>query len=180
MTLHVRNAGDSVRYAMVAAFNATRVGMVGTNPHVDTTTKDTTTDFSHPSSTPDVPSTVSAPADLAHVISLYNECVGIYGRHIADTFAHKAADTTNTAPALLASTALQAAVDTALNAFKALINLHFLQAGVHYTNDSTNTITAADATDLASSKTLIADIASDLNDHVLFAVGGDSIDLGPA
>jgi hypothetical protein len=181
MAQKVRNSGSAPMYALIKAFNALRVGLVSTNPHVDVTSKDTSADFANPSTTPDVPSTVADPTTTAGVIALHNECIDIYGRHLADAVAHKAVDATNVYTTKIAvGTVDGSGVYTPLNAFKAKFNLHLAQSGVHYTDDTTYAIATADATTLATSKALAGAIATKLKAHILFAVAGDSITLvGP-
>jgi hypothetical protein len=122
MAQKVRNSGSAPMYALIKAFNALRVGLVSTNPHVDVTSKDTSADFANPSTTPDVPSTVADPTTTAGVIALHNECIDIYGRHLADAVAHKAVDATNVYTTKIAvGTVDGSGVYTPLNAFKASI-----------------------------------------------------------
>jgi len=57
------------------------------------------------------------------------------------------------------------------NELKRAYNVHLSQAGVHAANDSTNTVTSADATNLATANTLVTEIKDDFNLHI---AGGGS------
>lgn len=74
-------------------------------------------------------------------------------------------------------TASQGAVDTLLEALAAAQTAHLSQSGVHAVDDSTNVLTSAAATDLASSELRAADIKAMVNAHILFGPTTPSIKI---
>ncbi len=188
MALSPRSESDEVLHALVAAHNSTRVGLVASFYHADITSAVTTgLDGFTPTAATLISTVANAVGTLATVITLANDLLVKGNFHMADAIAHKVADTTNgpynaSAVALLplASTATQAQTDTQINAMKAGLNAHFIQTGVHYTNDAVNTIVATDATTLATSITLVNAIKASYNAHIISAPGGSSIALLPA
>ena len=164
-----KNDTAAVR-ALVKAFNAlhdsvqSATGASGNGAfHYDITSVPTG-DFSDPSS--------SAVVTTLTTTDGYNECanemLGIMKVHFADDYAHAVADTTN---AFEAAYVDGYAVDTEtqyalLNAEKTKFNAHLTQSGVHANNDSTNTVTADDATTTETAELLILDLIEQLDDHM--------------
>ena len=188
MALSPRSESDEVLHALVAAHNSTRVGLVASFYHADITSAVTTgLDGFTPTAASLTANVANAAVTLATVITLANELLVKGNIHMADAIAHKVADTTNgpynaSAVALLplAAAATQTQVNTQVTAMKAGLNAHFIQTGVHYTNDAVNTIVAADATTLGTSITLVNAIKAAYNAHIASAPGGSSIALIPA
>lgn len=110
-------------------------------------------------------------SDLDSAIALAKALIYAYLRHVADTLAHAAADTTNdlddgVAAEMAADVVdLNSAIEVA-NGIKAAYNAHRSQAGVHPTNDSGHAITSLDATDQGSLNTLLNELKTDLNAHM--------------
>lgn len=110
-------------------------------------------------------------SDLATSIALTKALIYAYLRHVADTLAHAAADTTNdlddgVAAEMAADVVdLNSAIEVA-NGIKAAYNAHRSQAGVHPTNDAGHAITSLDATDQGSLNTLVNELKTDLNAHM--------------
>lgn len=63
----------------------------------------------------------------------------------------------------------QTATNTFVNAIKSYFNAHLTQSGVHVTNDTTNTIGTADATNLATCEALVNVMRTKVNAHVAHA-----------
>jgi len=118
-----------------------------------------------------------AAVTLATVLSLIENAGGlrdIWTRHIANTTAHKAADTTN---ALTSATATdQATANTFLNELQGDINAHMIDTTYHVRGDANQDGTTI-ASDLASSITLGNALKAVINAHILRAAPGTSIDL---
>lgn len=104
-----------------------------------------------------------------------------YHQHVNDALAHDAIDSDNDIIDLSGGETLQAGFLTPVgaaaltgsgslcsvaNEIKAAYNLHMAQAGVHPTDDATNTIAAADATDQNSLNTLLNELKADFNLHI--------------
>lgn len=108
-------------------------------------------------------SIVSANAsDLATSIVLANEIMAVYLFHLSDDLAHKIQDPP---PALVAASDL-ATLQTLATAIKADYEVHRASTTYHYTADATNTISAANATDLGTSITLLNELKTDINAHL--------------
>jgi len=176
-----RAAGAEMPLALAQAHNrlCAQPALVGAFFHADITSV-TTGDFISKASTP-LQVTAAIAADLPTSIALSNQLTGFLRVHMGegastDPFAcgaHKIPDIANTLtlPSVIVATGV-AATDTAsviaaLNLIKVSFNLHLAQAGVHYNNDGTNTIAAANAVDLPSSITLANAAKASLNAHIL-------------
>lgn len=106
--------------------------------------------------------------DLATSLTLTNELLGVYAFHMADTLAHKVA---GVALASYAQVTVLADAITRANDIKAKYNTHRASTTYHYTADSTNTITSADATIQSELNTLLNELKLDINAHM--ASGSD-------
>lgn len=184
MAMQVRKTTDAVAFALVSAFNLAWRWFVTnktTYPHAD---KTSTTSGSYMAPTTSALTVTAADAsNLATGITLAEAVRTWMLVHLLDGGAstngyggaHKAADSTNyalityTASAKLTSTSSQSDLNTLLNLLKAKANAHVSRAGVHFTNDGTNSVVAADATDLASSETLATALKAWCNAHGAFA-----------
>lgn len=114
-------------------------------------------------------------ADLAAVVVIANAAKALYNDHIADTDAHVAADDTNVV-ATADATVDQTEADDLLNDIKAQFNAHVALDSSHRAPAVvTQSISAADASDLGTSKTLAAAIVVALNRH--FAGGASLVEL---
>lgn len=188
MAIRTRKQTDDIAYAMVLAHNLEvreRVNTAATYPHADITSV-TSADYKRPN--PTTLAIVGVTTALSDVIALAENARAVLRTHFDDAGsasnlwggAHKTADATNKALLTLLAAPLatnQATVNVVLNAEKAAINAHVGQATVHFTNDGVNSIVAADATDLASSKVLAAAIKSVGNAHIIFAGTTQTINL---
>src|SRR5262249_24986790 len=106
-------------------------------------------------------------ADLATSVALVNEIRAVYNFHCSDALALPAtAVEAGHAPAVAAHApsaddpGLAGAIAPA-NDIKAKYNTHRASTSFHFNADSTNTITSADATDLASLETLANELKTD-------------------
>jgi hypothetical protein len=108
--------------------------------------------------------TAANASSLATSLTLLKEILSVYAFHLADTVAHKVADTTNvvTSPA---PTDLTTAI-TAANELKGDYNAHIASTTFHYNADATNTIAAANASDQSTLNTLLNEIKADFNAHM--------------
>ena len=96
----------------------------------------------------------------------------IYVLHIASADSHTTADATNTiAFGLPALAETLANLITWANQCKAAYNAHRTQASKHPTNDTTNIVTAADATNQGDLDTLLNDIKVQMLAHLASAPG---------
>ena len=175
MAISVRKGSGAVLPALVAAVNELRQvaasswGVV----HADVTSV-TSGDFQNPVTTPAV--FLAGPAvDLPSLLSLCAELAGRHVHHTRDTRAHRAADRTN-ALAHPVPVALADAEAFLIDA-KAKWNAHQTQAGVHYTNDASDAITAPDATDFPSAIFLANAYRAAYANHIQNALFGASVDL---
>lgn len=116
--------------------------------------------------------------DLASLLTLTNQCIGIGAAHLADTGAHKEADEEDW-PAFGAAVDL-ASANTALNLMKATYNTHRASTTYHYNADATNAVAAADATDQSSAETLANELKDDLTAHIASGLAGETIEQGAA
>ena len=175
MAISVRKGSGAVLPALVAAVNELRQvaasswGVV----HADVTSM-TSGDFQNPVATPAL--FLTGPAvDLPSLLALCTELAGRHVHHMHDFRAHRAADTTNAlahpVPAVLAD------AQVFLTDAKAKWNAHQTQAGVHYSNDASDTITAPDATDLPSALALANTYRAVYATHIQNALFGASVDL---
>lgn len=170
-----RKGSSAVLAAVVDQLNKLRELSVSTNFHVTKT--------GVPAAVSDPPGAsalqVTAPnaTNLATSLVLVNEIAAVYNVHAQDALAHNTA----VSPALSSPLATDlATAQTLANEIKGDYGTHLAAAGVHFTNDATNTIAAADATDQTSLNTLLNELKTDLNAHINAALGGESIKLvGP-
>lgn len=163
MSIKIRKAQLASEPAVVAAVNALIDANLSTQVHRDKTSVESGTALS-PASTA---MTIDGYAtDLASSISLANELKGKLAYHLADDSAHLIADDVNVNFDGYALASDLATVELLANAMKVDYTAHLSQSGVHLNNDSTNTITAADATDQSTSNLLLNDIATKLTAHM--------------
>lgn len=168
MPYNVSNA-DQAMFAMVTNWNAfvrERATNEDAFSHAEITSY-SGGDWRVPTASSVLVTVADAAATLATVITLANQEINVLDVHFLDTYAHLAADTTNDMGLDdLASDASQSVTNTRLNAIKTACLAHVSQGGVHFHDDVTNTIAAANATDLASSITLANAIKVFLNAHI--------------
>jgi hypothetical protein len=181
----VQDTGEARSYALVSALNA----MVRAYVDNDTTlahyekTSTPAGDYRNPSISALLMTFSTPPADLAAARTAANEARRVLYAHMVDANAHKAADTVNaalistTALAELTSSSSQGDTNTFINTLKTAYQAHRTQANIHSHNDTTNVITDADATDLATSKTLVAGVKTQGNAHVNLSYSGVSVEL---
>jgi hypothetical protein len=170
MSLNVRNIPDAVAYAMVAANNQRIADSIGSFFHMSQT-EDVSADYRNPVLTR-VRITSANSSSEATAVALVNEIKADLNKHFADDIAH---DTAVSAQITTADAVTGDSLVTALalaNAIKAALNTHYAAANVHFTNDGTNTISAANATDQTSLNTLLNEIKTDLNAHFASAPAG--------
>lgn len=175
MAYKTRKVPDAMLFALVKAWNDKQEAQVSTFFHADTTQL-TSGHFSNPTVANDTPalSIGAAPTDTTTVISFTNEVRKLLNRHFADTRAHNTAVSTALADAT--ATDLTTAL-VIMNADKASYGTHLSASNVHFTNDSTNTISAADGTNLTTAITLLTELRTDIGAHVISAPLGAMIQL---
>jgi hypothetical protein len=118
--------------------------------------------------------TAANASDLATSLTLVNELIGVYTFHMADTLGHKVAGVAlaSTVPATTLATAI-----TRANDIKSKYETHRASTTYHYTADSTNTISASNASDQSSLNTLLNELKTDINAHVVSGPAFASIRL---
>ena len=174
--------GIAMGVALAKEHNRFVAAQVGANFHADTTSSQSGDNFINPGNP--VPLSLTAtPVDLPTSLAVLFSGIGFMVVHVVDAIAsdpylcgaHKIADTTASAAfsaigqTSVAPGATLAAGIAAANSFKAAFNTHLSQAGVHFTNDGTNVISAATAVDLPSLVTLVTAIKAAFNPHIIGA-----------
>lgn len=156
MTLPVRNNQRDVLAALVAAHNQRTIDSVSTNFHM-CQFETVSGDFDNP-----VIARPTAPAQVTVDTvgwALIQTLIPQISSHFADLVAHdtvaSTASTYTTGDVTDTATAC-----TVLNDLKAVLNVHYTQAGVHFTDDNSNTVTSADATDDATMQVLLNELVS--------------------
>jgi len=194
--LQVRRNGDCLTAALAYQYNQLRqsIAKAGLFFHADVTSNATTGDANYPDGSglkaASAASTLPTNAvDLPTSLVLANALMGLAAIHAADAVttgtsgagAHLLPDTAlaATLAAIPAATTLTTA-EAVANGLKTFWNAHYTSAGVHVTNDATNTIAAAAATDQGTTDTLLNAIKTANVAHFASAPAGDSIALVPA
>lgn len=173
MAFDIRKLPDEIVFGLVEAHNQRMVDAVGSSFHADTTSTTSRTDYTKPVRT-DLQVTAANASDLATSIALVNDIYDVVQLHFADTLAHDSA--VSAALDVPVATDLATAI-TRGNALKAAVNTHHSAANVHYNNDGTNWIAAADASDQSSLNTLLNEMKGDVNAHIVSAPAGAMINL---
>lgn len=120
----------------------------------------------------------AAATTFEEAIALANELKAAFDGHFTDEIAH---DTASSAAVTIEDATDTATGATLMNELKANLNTHNTASNVHYTNDDTNTVTAADATtDLTEYVALANDLKEQFNDHIISAPAGTWIEVVPA
>lgn len=163
MSIKIRKAQLASEPAVVAAINALIDANLSTQIHRDKTSIPAG-DSLNPSSTP--LGVDGYATGLASSIALANELKGVLAFHMADSSAHEVADSVNVNFDGYALATNLSTVQLLANAMKVDYTAHLSQSGCHVNNDSTNTITAADATDQSTSNLLLNNIATKLEAHM--------------
>lgn len=172
--MQIIKGSHGVQAAVVDQLNRLRDISVGSNFHASKTALP-------PSGDPPVATvlsiTAAAPTTLATRVALANDVKRVLNEHFKDDLAHDSdvSDQIATAAATDEATAI-----TLANACKDAYEAHRTESNVHFNNDATNTIAAADASDTGSLDTLLAELKTDINAHIAAALAGDSIKLIPA
>jgi len=175
MSLNVRNIPDAVAYALVAANNQRQTDAISTFFH-QAQTEAVGGDYRNPNLTRSR-ITSAASSSEATAVALVNEIKADLNAHFADDIAH---DTAVSAQITTADAVTGDSLVTALalaNAIKAAYNTHLAAANVHFTNDGTNTIAAATATDQTSLNTMLNEMKTDINAHFASAPTGTWIKI---
>jgi|GEM_PF-2134849 len=176
MGLKIRKSdGGTVLRALVQEVNRLRDAAVGANIHYSATPA-----AQNLNSDPLAPTVLSVSitltATLAGRIATANHIKGVLNHHFRDTGAHGTAFS----PVITTADATDAATArTLLTACKTAYGTHRTLANAHGTNDTTNTIAAADATDDASFDTLATELKADITAHIAAALAGYHIELIP-
>ena len=175
MTFRIRNTPDA-HLALIAVNNAMLVDSLSTEFHLSKAELAPGSDTKNPTLAAWTVATADA-TDHLTAISLLTELQAYQDAHFTDTIAH---DTATSAASTNADATDTDSATTVANVMKEDFMVHFTAANVHYTNDDTNTITAADATDEATLLTLVNEIKEQANDHTQSAPSGTWIDIVPA
>jgi hypothetical protein len=171
--MKIQKGSDRVLTAAIDQINRLRDISVGANFHARATP-------AGPPGANDPPSvsvlaiTVPNASDLATSLVLVNDIFRVVNEHFKDDKAH------NTALSAQLTTPVATDLATAItraNAIKAAYGTHRTAANVHFTNDATNTITAADASDQATLNTLLNELKPDVTAHIAGALAGQHIEL---
>jgi hypothetical protein len=198
MSIKARKQPDALTNALISASNQTARAYVAgstTYPHVDVTST-TGGNYQAPTTSPLL--VTGTAVDLSSTITVAEQIRTVLFTHFNDAGAatnlyggaHKAADTTNATPIsyatiakILPATGTLSQVEALLNALKTACLAHVSQSGVHFTNDGTNTVSAANATDLTSSETLASGsggLKAFVNAHIQFASAAVTVTPIPA
>lgn len=122
-------------------------------------------DYRNPSSSALSVSAASA-TDLATSIALTNDIFHVLKAHCLDDVAHLVADTAVFSVLDGYSNATDlTSVQVVLNACKAQYNLHIVKTTCHLHADSSNSVSASNATDQSSANTLANQFKTNLNAH---------------
>ena len=117
--------------------------------------------------------TVADATDLATSLVLCNQLTALYKFHMADLLAHKVA---GVALSSYANVSTLAAANVQATAIKAAFNTHRASTTYHYTADSTNNVTAADAASTQGIlNTLLNDIKVQMTAHFASGVSCKSL-----
>lgn len=176
MGMNIRKDLDSFLYGMAQAHNALcrDATVVGARFHADVTSS-TTGDYTQPASTALKVASANA-TDLPSTLAIANEALAKLNIHMADAMSHQVADTTNGPVANAVAAVDQGTANTLLNLLKATFNAHLTQVissvHVHFNDDSTNTVAAANASNASTSQTLANAIKASYNAHIISAPGG--------
>lgn len=173
----VANKAEDIAFALAQAHNATRFAeaTAGTKIHAAKTSYAGTGSYRAPTATA-LTITASNASSLATSRTLAQNIYDVLFIHLADAAAHSAADTTNALTVARPSDAATLAeIYAFLNNAKAKYEAHRVQSGIHATDDSTNTISASNATDQSSTNTLANELKTDINAHMADALGGYGI-----
>lgn len=178
--MDIRDIPTSLIYALVSAFNATRVAQArgSSYPHVTPTSTTDATDYRAPTNAA-YQVTAATASSLATLRTLCRDLYDVGVAHFADggedAQAHDAADSTNTWGTKPATDASLSDLQTWLNARKTAWNAHLTQSGVHYASDVTNAVSTADASDQSTANALANALKDALNAHITLALPGFSL-----
>jgi hypothetical protein len=116
--------------------------------------------------------TAAAPTSEATRVALANDIKRVLNAHFADSVAHKSdvSDPIETDDAVMGDS-LASAIELA-NDCKAAFNTHRSESNVHFTNDAGNAIGASDASNSGTLDTLLAELKTDINAHIVASLGG--------
>lgn len=103
-----------------------------------------------------------------------NRIKGVLNAHFRDTLAH---GTAVSAQITTANATTPATLFALLTACKAAYTEHLTGSNVHANNDSTNTVSAADATTFATSTTLANELRTDIAAHIAASLAGGHLEL---
>lgn len=113
-------------------------------------------------------------ANIPEAIDLVNEEKLVINRHFADTRAHNTA----VSAALSSADATSfATANTLASEIRTDYGTHLSESGVHFNNDSTNTISAAAATTIPTLIALVNEVKTDFNAHVISAPKGYMLEV---
>ncbi len=174
--MELRKGSNQVLTHLVFQLNALRDVNVGGNFHAQVTPSGPPGD--DPAALPAALAITAAnSSNLATAITLANDVLRVLQAHFKDMAAHKTVQSPVINLTDLASTAVLATVQTRANALKAAYEAHRLLANVHFTNDGTNTLTQADASDQTTLNALLNEMKTDINAHVAAGLAGQHIVL---
>jgi hypothetical protein len=125
----------------------------------------------------------AAATDLPTAVQVINEVEAVYHFHTGDRLAHAVPDTTNVESTAKANASVTdgglAGAMALANDQKAKFNAHLTQSTVHYNNDGTNAVAAANATDLPSLITLVNALRTSIIAHMANAPAAPSLRVVP-
>jgi hypothetical protein len=175
MSIRVRKGTRAAQAAIITEINRMRDALVASNFHASVTRGPTVESDDSVSAAALTIASANA-STLLTSLTLVNEIKAVLNTHYADMGAHKSVQTA--AITTVDATDLTTG-QTLANAIKASYNTggHINTANVHHTDDATNTIAAANATDQSSLNTLLNELKTDINAHMAGALAGWHIQL---
>lgn len=172
--MDIRRMPNHLTYALVAAHNAEQLALVSTTYfHLKPMTVTDMTDYQRPTEANISVSSANA-SDLTTSLALVNELKVLMNAHFRDDVAH---DSAVSAEVTTVDATDLATAQTLANALKTAWNTHLSAANVHYNNDGTNAIAAANASNQGTLNTLLNEMKTDFVAHFLNAPPGTYINV---
>ena len=166
MAIKIRENREDLTHTLITDLNAATDAALTTQKHRDKTSVPTG-DWFTASSTPLL---IDAIVDtLDGYCTAVTQIKGVTYFHFNDDSAHLVVDDVNINFDGYVNAYDLATCYLLANAVKVDYNLHGTQSGVHLNNDAGNQISASDATDVASLRTLLADERAKINAHLAAA-----------
>jgi hypothetical protein len=175
MAISSRDNVDELVLALAYAYNAAQSVLVTDGYHRDLTQNTSSPILDEGAITVTTVTVSDANAsNLATLVTLSNQILGVLNQHMFDDEAHLLRDYVNqpnedgyfSVQANLFSDGGLAESIVNLNAMKALFTAHLTQSGIHPNNDTTSYGLPSNATNLATAETLANDLKAAVNTHM--------------